>query len=132
MENVQEFKIFDFQAEKQKRMERKEFAKRYEHIKSKCQIGNAELLDSLIDEVVITEESTRSLMDFIKACQRREWDPTLLFEQALWLYEDAYHDETGVNWWIAIEDALTFYAMLKQQDPVTYELTINRTVSADY
>lgn len=128
MKTINEFGVIDFTAKRLEKQKQKELKKKYEYIKSKCEIGNVDLLDSLVDEVVITEESTRSLADFIKACQRRGTVPNLLFEQAIMIHEEDYHDMTGINWWIAVDEALTFFSMLKDEDEVTYRKTLERAV----
>lgn len=120
MNTLHEFKVIDFAERRQQKREEKAFKKRYDHIKSFCEFGNVELFDALIDEVEITDDSIRSLGDFVLACQRRSVDPTELFDQAILLHDDDYHSVTGYNWWIAIEETLTYYALLKKEDELSY------------
>lgn len=109
--------IIDFEAKREER----EQEKRYEYIHSMVQIGEPELFDKLIAEQVLTDERIASCSDFIELLRKRGHDPLSVFEEATFMTEDCFFEENGVNWFIAIEEALTYYAFMRKYEKTIYE-----------
>lgn len=116
--------VIDFQSKKMVKLKEKEFKEKYDYIKS-C-LRDTESFDSLISKVEVTDDAIYSLSDFIKAAERKGYVATELFEDAMNIHEDAFHDEYGINWWITIEEALVYYAYTKKNNPELYNLIIGK------
>lgn len=106
--------VIDFSQRLRQKAEGK-FAERYAHIKAHCQPGDAELLDSLVNEVELTEAAALEVAEYMTAAHKRGQVATNLFTASVLLQEDAFYDKFGINWWITIDTALIYFAMSKQQ-----------------
>lgn len=105
---------------KEKQQER-ELQKRYEYIQSMIQINERELFDKLIAEQALTDERVFSCNDFINALKKHGHDPFHIFESATFMLENDFYEEYELNWYTAIEEALTYYAIIRKNDRALYE-----------
>ena len=114
--------VIDFEA----KIRERELNKRYEYIQSKVQLGQWELFDELIaeEEGRLTDEKTASCSDFIRSLDRMGHEPLVIFQEAIFMPEEVFYEEHEVNWHIAIEEALTYYAVLRKHDRNKYELDL--------
>lgn len=98
--------VIDFTEKKRAR----DHEQRYEYIKSMCQFQRPDLFDKLIAEQELTVEQINSCTRFIIALRERDIDPLTLFEEATFIHEDEFYEDWGINWWIAIDAALVYFA----------------------
>lgn len=115
-------KVIDFEAKKRER----ESKKRYDYILSMIQLGQQELFDKLIEEeeAALTTEKEESCGDFIGLLQKRGHDPSIIFEEVTFVPEEEFYEEHQINWYIAIEEALTYYAVLRKHDKDKYNIVL--------
>lgn len=113
-------KVINFEEKKRQRQDRE----RYEYIKSMCQFQRQDLFDQLISEQVLTDDKIASCSDFIKALQKRKIDPLSIFEESVFVWEDDFYDEWNINWYIAIEEALVYYAVNRRHDREAYNISL--------
>lgn len=115
-------KVIDFAARKVVR----DKEKLYEYIGSMVRINQPELFDKLIAEQVLTDEKTASCSDFLKGLQKSGRDPLIVLQEATCMYgnEEDYYEDNGINWNVAIEHALVYYAVLREHDHVNYQAAL--------
>lgn len=110
-------KVISFEEKKRQ----KEDHKRYEYIKSMCQFQRPDLFDKLIAEQELTEEKIASCSDFTTALEKRGIDPLAVIEEATFVTEEEFYEDWGINWWIAVEEALVYYAFARKVNSSVYE-----------
>lgn len=120
MKKIHEFKVIDFETKRQER----ERQKRYEYIQSMIQINEPELFDKLIAEQELTDEKIASCRQFIDFLNDHGYDPLSIFEEATFMPEEDFYEDNGINWYIAIDEALTYYAVLRKEDKDKYNIAL--------
>lgn len=112
----------------------KEYAKRTEATyKAENEILNDKLgqgingLEWLVLQIKITERKKESLNQFIEFASRIfKKDIHQLFEDAINMNPDNFYDIHEINWWITINEALTYLKILKERDYYEYVDLLNQ------
>lgn len=110
-------KVINFEEKKRQ----KEDFKRYEYIKSMCQFQRPDLFEQLIAEQDLTDEKMASCSRFLIALRTQGIDPLAVIEEATFIYEEEFYDDWDINWYIAIEKALIYYAVARKHNHEVFQ-----------
>ncbi|MBW3493224.1 hypothetical protein [Bacillus sp. FDAARGOS_1420] len=73
----------------------------------------------LVMQVVLDEKRKKSLDDWVRLSpltSKRKVGPLILFSDAVRLDADAFHKMYELNWWMAFDEALTYFALMKERN----------------
>lgn len=85
-------------------------------------------LEWLVMNVLMDDDRKESLNQFMKLAPlvaRGTRNPIELFVDAVILNSDAFYSKHELNWWIAIDETLTYFALLKARDYDSYFEMLN-------
>jgi hypothetical protein len=77
-------------------------------------------LEWLIMQVILDEDAKESLAKCLKLLPKVAKDPLQVFGDAVRSDPDTFYDKHELNWWIMLDEALTYFALLKERDYDTY------------
>lgn len=80
-------------------------------------------LEWLIINTVVDDDSKKNLDDWIRLAPMLAKDTTNPIEiliDSVKVHEDKFYDKHGINWWITFDEALTYFALLKERDYNSY------------
>lgn len=84
-------------------------------------------LEWLVMQVEVNERRRESLSQFTKFAERIcKRDINQLFTHAITMDSDNFYKNHELNWWITVDEALTFLRILKERDYYTYLDYINQ------
>lgn len=114
--------IIDFETKKRERNEQK----RWDAIEAMVQLGQPDLFDQLIarEEKALTTERESSCSQYINFLKGLGRDPSVIFEEATFMEPMDFATDNGVDWYEAIEAALTYYAILRKHAKDKYEFIL--------
>jgi hypothetical protein len=119
--------IVDLQDYKRNKSE-EEFKKECENI-VECLAEGAPGLHDLVQSYELTDDRKYSLGSYLEMVQNVfKKDPMDLFYDAAKMDEDAFYDKHELNWWITIDEMLTFLAMMKESNYSTYARIVIETM----
>ncbi|EOQ18630.1 hypothetical protein [Bacillus cereus] len=73
----------------------------------------------LVMQVVLDEKRKKSLDDWVRLsplASKKRVDPLTLFSDAVQMGPDAFHKTYELNWWMAFDEALTYFALMKERN----------------
>ncbi|EOO30750.1 hypothetical protein IIU_05067 [Bacillus cereus VD133] len=73
----------------------------------------------LVMQVVLDEKRKKSLDDWVRLSpltSKKKVDPLTLFSDAVRLDADAFYNMYELNWWIAFDEALTYFTLMKERN----------------
>jgi hypothetical protein len=85
-------------------------------------------LEWLVMHVVVDDDRKESLEQWMRlapSIAKGTQDPLDLFKSAVLLDHEAFYEKHELNWWIAIDEALSYFALLKDRDYNTYFKLLN-------
>lgn len=114
--------VVDFE----ERRKKKESQKHYDYIKSMCRLQRFDLFDKLISEQELTEMKITSCTEFVNSLIDLKLDVLGVFNVSLFSDEETFYDEYGINWYMAVDEALTFYAVLRRDNKTAYSEAVEK------
>lgn len=84
-------------------------------------------LEWLIMHVTADDFRKDSLAQWLKLSPmiaKEKTDPLTLFKDAARLDDEAFYQKYELNWWIAFDEALTYFALMKERDYDRYFQTL--------
>ncbi|KIV57600.1 hypothetical protein TS65_09900 [Aneurinibacillus migulanus] len=87
-------------------------------------------LEWLVLQTNVTDEKKKSLDQYVNlAGSTLKKNITQLFIDAVNMDSDTFYETHELNWWIAIDETITFLSILKQQDYNGYLYFLNKIYS---
>lgn len=80
-------------------------------------------LEWLVMQVKLDDECKESLEQWLGVAPliaKEKRDPLELLMDSLFLDHESYYEKYELNWWIAIDEALTYLAVLKERNYESY------------
>jgi hypothetical protein len=73
-------------------------------------------LEWLVLNTNVDETKASSFNSFVKCCKALGKDIEDIFKDALTMDNETFYEKHEINWWIAVDDGLTYLTLLKEKD----------------
>jgi hypothetical protein len=73
-------------------------------------------LEWLVLQTQITETKMRMLSNWIEFVSKDGYDVEAIMKDAITMDVDSFYSKYELNWWIAIDETLSYLSLLRQQD----------------
>ncbi|PWA12089.1 hypothetical protein DCC39_07515 [Pueribacillus theae] len=77
-------------------------------------------LEWLIMQVVIDDDRKESLSNYVRILEVTQTNKEQLFIDAAFMDHESFYEKHELNWWIAFDEALTYFSILKKSDYERY------------
>ncbi|KGR76220.1 hypothetical protein [Ureibacillus manganicus] len=114
-------KIIDFiQIKQQKQNE--QLAKVFQKANT---LKNPQDIDKLVDTKSLAVQEHKLFLAFLTYLEEQDIEPKTIFQAVLRLPKHQFEAEYQMNWYSVVQLCFTFLAILKENDPQSYEQFIN-------